>query len=336
MRSFLRPVYTLLIFGTVLFKPLAAQQGSTAAQFLKIGVDAGAAGMGEAAVASASDVSALFWNPAGLAHISRMSILISHTSWIADLSHDFIGITVPLGNQTIGASLTSLNMGETEITTLEQPQGTGSFYDASDFALGISYARRMTDRLSVGVSAKYIRQAIVNEVATGISFDVGTSLDVGIGGLRIAMALTNYGTGMQLQGDDIVIPYYPGPASTPIKANIETSTFPMPTNFRTGISFEVIGQQSFFLSSESSTMILAVDGNHPIDAVERGNVGVEYTWNHMIALRTGYKYNYPEQGLSYGGSVEMESGSSLVTIDYALSKFGVLGNVHRFTIQLGI
>lgn len=335
MRRFVKPWCTSLFLWMMLFDPLAAQQGSTAAQFLKIGVDARAAAMGEAAVASASDVSALFWNPAGLARASNFSVLISHTSWIDDLSHNFIGITVPLGDHAFGASLTSLSMGETEITTLEQPQGTGSFYDASDFALGISYARRMTDRLLIGVSAKYVRQSIVNEVATGLAFDVGTSLDVGIGGLRLAMAFTNYGTGMRMEGDDLVIPYYPGPASTPIKAFLETREFPMPTNFRIGVAFELVGQRSFLLPSESSTMILAVDGNHPIDAVERGNVGVEYSWNQMIALRAGYKYRYPEQGWSYGGGVQMETGSTHVTIDYALTQFGVLDSVHRFTVQFG-
>ncbi len=335
MRRFTRLWHTSLFMGMTFIAPLAAQQGSTAAQFLKIGIDARAAAMGEAAVATAADVSALYWNPAGLARSSALTVLISHAAWISDLSHNFIGIAIPLGDNAFGASLTSLTMGETEITTLEQPQGTGSFYDASDFALQISYARRMTDRLMIGVSAKYIRQSIVNEVATGVAFDIGTSLDIGISGLRLAMAFTNYGTGMQMQGDDLVIPYYPGPASTPIKAFLETREFPMPTNFRIGIAFELIGQRSLFLSSESSTVVMAVDGNHPIDAVERGNFGLEYVWDRLITLRAGYKYRYPEQGWSYGGGVRLDAGGSSINIDYALTQFGVLDNVHRFSFQFG-
>lgn len=330
-----RLAYATTLVVLTAFHPLIAQQGSTAAQFLKIGVDARAAAMGEASAAVASDVAALFWNPARLATISTSNILISHTTWIADLSHNFIGAAIPFGDDALGFSLTSVSMGETEVTTLEQPQGTGSFYSASDLALSISFARRMTDRLAVGISVKYVYEAIANETATGVAFDVGTSLDAGLSGLQLGMAFTNYGTGMQMQGDDLVIPYYPGPASTPIKANLVTREFPMPTNFRIGLSVELMGSKSLFMSSELSQLIVAVDGNHPVDALERGSLGVEYSWNRAIVLRAGYKYRYAEQGLSYGGGVKLEVENTSVAVDYALTHFGVLDNVHRFSIQIG-
>ena len=313
--------------------PVAAQQGSTAAQFLKIGVDARSSGMGQATVAAVTDVTALYWNPAGLASLQEMSVLISHTSWIADIKHDFVAFAVPVGTSAIGVSLIALNLGEIEITTIENPMGTGSFYDASDLALTLTYARQMTDRFNVGITAKYIRQTIQNEVASGIGFDIGTSLDIGVSGLRLAMALTNYGASMQMRGDDLIIPFTPGPAATPIKAQLETRDFPLPTNFRIGIAFELMGKRSQIMPSDASTLVVAIDGNHPIDEKERGNIGAEYNWKNMIMLRGGYKYRYSEQGLSFGFGLQIGAQNMALRLDYAQTRFGMLSNVHQFSAQ---
>lgn len=322
------------LINCLLVISIRAQQGSTAAQFLKIGVDARAAGMGEAVVANVTDVSAIFWNPAGLVYMPRLSIMFSHNDWIADLSHNFIGIAFPLGHSTaLGFSFTSLNMGEIEITTIEEPNGTGSFFDASDLAIGVTLARRLTDRFSVGVSVKYVRQTIQNEVANGVSFDIGSNLDVGISGLHLGMALTNYGASMKMQGDDLIIPFKPGPAATPIKAQLETLSWPLPTNFRIGIAFELMGPESIFMSSEDSRLVFAADGNHPIDEVERGNFGVEYSWKEIFFIRTGYKYRYSDQGVNYGGGVRLRFGKSRLSLDFALSRFNILDNAQRFTFQ---
>ena len=334
MRRSVVPI-ALLFLSAVLSRPLQAQQGSTAAQFLKIGVGARAAGMGEAVVAVPTDATALYWNAAGLAWLPQSRFVASHTSWIEELSHDYVGAVVSLGDGALGVSVTFLNMDEIEITTLAQPRGTGSFYGASDFAMGISYANRMTDRFAVGVTVKYVRQQIFNEVAQGIAFDMGTLLDVGYNGLRIGMALTNFGASMRLRGDDIIIPFYPGPASTPVKAQLETETWPLPTNFRVGIALDLVGGRSLLWPSEQNVLIVVADGNHPIDDVERGNFGAEYSWRGTIFIRAGYKWRYPEQGLTYGAGLRLAMGGTDVYLNYALAKFGLFSDAHRFTLEVG-
>lgn len=331
-----RQVFVILLAGLCIFlpDPGRAQQGSTAAQFLKIGVDARAAAMGQAVVATVSDFSAMYWNPARLARLQGMGLMFSHVSWFAEMQHDFVGFAVPMRASTLGFGIITLNMGEIEITTVEEPMGTGSFFDASDLALSLSYARQMTDKFSVGVTAKYIRQSIHNEVANGIGFDIGTSLQIGYSGLTLAMALTNYGAGMQMHGDDLIIPYKPGPVATPIKAQLETQHFPLPTNFRIGIAFELVGRQSRLMPSEASTLLMAIDANHPIDEDERANVGWEYRWRDRIMLRAGYKLEYAEQDISYGFGLRIGRASRAISIDYAQTRFGMLGNVHQFSAQL--
>ena len=92
-------VLLFLLAGTA---PLLAQKvsgvGTSSAAFLKIGVGARALGMGEAVATQAEDATAMFWNPAGLAKIERMQILLNHYDYLADMSFEFAGIAIPVRN----------------------------------------------------------------------------------------------------------------------------------------------------------------------------------------------------------------------------------------------
>jgi hypothetical protein len=313
-----------------------SKAGTSAAPFLSIGVGARAIGMGEAYVGISNDALALFWNPGGLTLIDGVSFTTTHTEWFAGLTHDFAGISVPLGNGAIGASVTFLMSDDIEITTLLEPNGTGLFYNATDVAFGISYAYNLLDRFSVGVTGKYIQQKLVNESASSIAIDIGTILITGFKSLRIGMSLTNLGGAMKMDGPDLVIPYNVGGnvAITPdIKAQLSTEEWPLPTNFRIGVAVDLVGQPgNSFIPNEISRLTLAIDGNHPTDNEERGNIGIEYSWNNTLALRTGYKFNYSEQGFTFGGGLNIGLGGALIGVDYALAEFGDLGYVHRFTL----
>ncbi|MDZ7413622.1 MAG: UPF0164 family protein, partial [candidate division KSB1 bacterium] len=92
--------------------------GTTSACFLEIEVGARALAMGGAFVATANDASALYWNAAGLARLSRSELHLGHTQWLADMRYDFAGIALPLGSfGTLGASLCALGMDEMEVRT---------------------------------------------------------------------------------------------------------------------------------------------------------------------------------------------------------------------------
>ena len=325
----------LILLLSISFYEVCAQEGSTVAQFLKIPVDARGAGMGEAMAAVADDPSSMFWNPAGLGRLDNLSVMFTHTFWFAEIDHDYIAFAIPFGENSLGISLTSVDVGDIEITTLEQPNGTGRFFTASDISLGLTFARKMTDRLTVGATLKYVREQIVNETADGFAFDVGTTLDVGDSGFRLAMALTNFGFGLKMEGEDLVVPYYPGPANTPIKSYLETLEWPLPTNFRIGVSFELIGPESFLYNSNENKLMIAIDGNHPVDAVERANFGAEYSFQDLVFFRGGYKYRYSEQTFSFGGGLKIPLGeeSSVAVFDYSFSNYGLLDYIHRITLQ---
>ena len=151
-----------------------SKTGTTAATFLEISVGAPAIGMGGAFVSLANDATALYWNPAGIATMSDMEVIAAHTDWIADTKFDFGGFVWPLGNfGTLGFSLTSLTMADMAVTTVEMPDGTGNIFSASDLAAGLTYARPLTDRFSVGFTAKFIQESIWHESAKAFAMDAG-------------------------------------------------------------------------------------------------------------------------------------------------------------------
>ncbi|NIV13319.1 MAG: PorV/PorQ family protein, partial [Aliifodinibius sp.] len=178
-------IIALLPIGLALgqFSGKVSNVGTTAAPFLEIGVGARALGMGGAFVSTANDASALYWNPAGLGRLQQLEVMFVHTEWIADITFDYVGAVLPLGRYgALGASITTLNMGEMQVRTILQPEGTGELFDAKDMALGISYGLNLTDRFSIGFNSKYIYQKIWKETAQGFAIDIGTLFTTGFNG----------------------------------------------------------------------------------------------------------------------------------------------------------
>lgn len=328
----------LLMLSSAAFGGDFSKVGTSAAQFLKIGVGARAAGLGDAYGALANDVDALYWNPAGIASVQTISFAATHTQWFADISHNFAGLVVPLnGNGVVGLSVTTLGAPDQEVTTLTSPDGNGVYYSVSDIALGVSYARLLTDRFSVGITAKYIQQTAFNETASTFAFDLGTHLRTGFHNLVIGMAISNYGGNLQLEGRDLLTTTDIGKtvsgAYNP-SVQLTTDEYALPLNFRVGIAVDAVGSNDAFIHSSQHRFTIAIDGNHPNDNVERLNIGGEYSWSELFFARIGYKINYDTEKWTYGTGVKIDLGSNQVAVDYALVDFGDLGTTSRISIGL--
>jgi len=312
--------------------------GTAAAQFLKIGIGARAMGMGETFVAVANDASTLYWNPAGLTNLSKISLVGSHSQWLADISHDFIGITFPWGrSNVVGISATALNVPEQEVTTVSQPDGAGIYYDVTDIAIGLSFARALTDRFSTGLTVKYVQQNAYNETANTLAIDLGTYLHTGYHGLKIAMCMSNFGGRLQLDGRDLIILSdidQENPGNYLADARLKTETWPLPLNFRVGIAMNLVGSSEAFVVSQSNRFTLAIDGNHPKDNTERVNLGGEYAWQETVFARIGYKINYDVEKWAFGAGLKFPIGQQKMGLDYALVDFGDLGKVSRFSLEI--
>lgn len=314
--------------------------GTTAAQFLKIGVGARAAGMANAVVGLAQDPSAMYWNVSGLTGVPSMSLLATHTRWFADITHQYFGLVLPVGDDhRFGLNATVLNLGEMEITTEQEPRGTGTFFKATDVAVGVSYAVRLVDFFSFGATVKMISQSISNESATAVGVDLGTTLHTGYKGITIGMAFTNFGTTMKLDGRDLHRTYDPNPnnaANTGVSSYLGTESWDLPLVFRVGVGWELVGPGESLLQDDVNAVRLGVDATHANDAPEAASVGLEYEWDRLLALRGGYHFNDDVRTWSAGAGLRWDSGRNFgVNFDYAYAHLDPFGPIHVFTLTLG-
>ncbi len=302
--------------------------GSAGAQFLKIGVGSRYQAMGEASVATANDVYSMFWNPAGLASVENTAIGFTNVNWVLDVNLNYVGLAKNFeGLGVLGVSATVLSMGDQEITTFENQEGTGDTYSASSYAIGLSYARMLTARFAFGGSVKYIGERIHLERSSGFAFDFGTLLNTGFRSLRLGMSITNMGPEMKFDGPSLGLRYDDdqGPGE-PVPVDLKVTPYNLPMMFRVGLAYDV----DF---SPKARLTLASELRHPNDNVEQGAVGAEFGFDEKFFLRGGYKIQYEEEGLSFGGGLNTAvSGDTKLMIDYSWQDFGRLESTQRFSV----
>lgn len=313
-----------------------SKSGTTAAQFLKIQVGARAIGMGGAYVALSNDAMAAYWNPAGLTEPgSTGTVSFVHTNWLADTYFNFASITFHAGSfGTLGLSFTSLGMSDMEVRTEFEPEGTGEFFSALDMSIGLSYAKSLTDRFSLGLTAKYIHQQIWHMTASTIAFDIGLLFRTDFDWLTLGISIANFGPKLQYAGKDVFINYdYTANEfgdSENIFANLQTDSWDLPLLFRFGLAFEI-------LNDEHNQLLATIEARHPNDNSENISLGAEYGFMQRFFLRGGYQALFEkdsEKGLTAGaGFIYYLNSSTKLIVDYAFAEWNRLNNVHHFSIQ---
>ena len=328
-------IIILLILGTAL-SFAQTKVGSTAAPFLNIGVGSRPVSMGGAFIATANDITSLYWNPAGASRVVGNEAFFAHTKWFADITYNWAGALLNMGDLgSVGLSLTYLDYGKMEVTTLREPDGTGEMFTAKDYSLALTYAYSLTDRFSIGGNLKYINQSIWNSSASAFAVDLGILFYSDLYGLRMAATITNFGTDMKMDGKDLYVLHDINPniyGNNPlILATLNTDNFPLPLTFRVGVAMDL-------LDTEEHRLTIGADALHPNDNAESINVGAEYVFDKMIAIRGGYKsllLTNSEEGLTLGVGLMYEFFPGLgVSIDYAYQDFGMLKNTQHFSMGI--
>ena len=311
--------------------------GTTAAKFLSVGIGPRANAMGGAFSSVVNDASALYWNPAGVADLTQNEAMFTYTSLFKDLdiNLNYIAVVIPAEDiGSFGLSVTALDYGEMDVTTELYPEGTGERFSASSYAFGLSYARNITEWFAAGMTVKYITEGIFNSTANGVAFDVGTLFKTPFWGIKFATIISNYGSKMQMTGEDLLIRYDSDPNSEgnneTVDAYYKTDYFELPLKLQIGISKDL----EFF---DGQRLTLAIDATHPNDNAESVNIGGELSFiDNLIFLRGGYKALFlddNQEGLTLGAGLNYVLGVFAFGFDYSYQEFEFLSYTHSFGVS---
>ncbi|MBI5597447.1 MAG: PorV/PorQ family protein [Elusimicrobia bacterium] len=300
-----------------------AGPGTSAAAFLNLGFGARPLAVGESFVALADDVSAVHYNPAGLAfapgqasrqEARRYEMLASHALHIQDIRLSQFGFLA----RPWGFSATHLGLDGIERRTSETAQPEGTF-GASDLMLGVSYGKRLPMGLGLGMSGKYIRQTIGEYSATAYAADVGALYRLRSYPVSVGASIVNFGT----------------------KVTFIEQGYPLPLALRLGAAYGMTAKFPHALTAQVDL---------PRDNEPSFRLGLEYLGFGPFALRAGYKTTSASQrsaalgkalgsqapGLAefYGMFMGVGFRSKFGNMDYTLLPYGELGNAHRFSFTL--
>jgi long-subunit fatty acid transport protein len=326
-------LFSLTAFFLLPVLTVQAQVGITAVPFLQIEPDSRATGMGNTGVAVADNASAIFWNPAGLAFQNQNQISVTHANWLpafnADLFYDYLVGTYHVdGIGTIGGHITFLNLGE-QIRTDETGLELGRF-NSFEISAGLSYGFRISENFSLGTGLRYIYSSLADGSVSGQEISPGSSVGLDLAALyktnpfqvgsrqatfNAGFNLSNIGPGIQYtdnaQKDPLPTVMRLGWAYTmDIDANgINTLTLSndiskiMARNENVGTDpdspeYETMGVIEALFNSWGSYE--RFNGSETVD-VSLGQqlmygFGLEYWYDDLFALRSGYYYEHPENG----------------------------------------
>jgi hypothetical protein len=297
--------------------------GRTSLQFLKIGMGARQAGLGEAAISAVEDVNSVFWNPANIRGIERVEASFSYIRWLADMNY----VAGAVGGRWSGVglfalSVAALDYGQIQEALVSGGSGgdtrTGNTFTGSDLLVGLTYAREFTDRLSIGVGVKWIREDLFDYSVNQFAFDVGTSYHIGYKGTRLAMSAQNFSGSVKWLGD----------------ASDRQEGYDLPFVFRIGLSTNLLGEDGFIDAGSIHDIVLSVDAINTNDFSERVHVGGEYRFANILSLRAGYRVNYSEGNLSFGAGVSPSLSGIELRVDYAYVDYEFLEAPHRLSVSL--
>lgn len=318
---------------------------TTSGSFLKIGVGARPAAMGEAYVAMAGDVNSIYWNPAALSGVRNSQISLTHTEWFAGVRYEWIGLAQPLGRWlTVGGNASLLHSGEIP-RTLESESSIGGYetdgvFRFANSSYGIAVGSGVYRNMRFGVAVQVLGQSIsYSEVKRTEAADLTSqSVVVSLGSLyQTPMPDLQLGASLQNLGSNGAS--FSGGESSPIPTRLKLGAA---YTIQVG-SIEEAEEKEFEEGGKvkkvetgalENRLVLLLDLSIASNTSPRLHLGSEYSLKGGIALRGGYKSGTGLDFLSrFSGGLGYKSDA--YKIDYAFVPFGEIGSTHRvsFTLQ---
>lgn len=309
MRKLLAAI-TLALAPTLLL----ADQGTTAASFLKLGTSPRAIAMAEAFGGVADDVSAIQYNAAGLGYVKQKQVTLMHALWFQDIFYDYGALAWPIeGIGTVGLSFFYLNAGTFDkvgFDALDQPVNLGQF-TASSMVAGLAFSRQIVSFLSAGINIKMLNESIETFSAGTVAVDVSALYKTPVKGLSVGLNVQNLGPSLGFE-----------------------QAFSLPINVRLGVGYK-----------PADNITVSSDYTQPIETAGVWSLGGEYGYRDTLFVRMGYRYQgavdynqtYTGFGPAVASGLNLGMGLKLYKnylADYAYAPYGFLGTTHRFSLTL--
>lgn len=304
--------------------------GTSAANFLKIQLGAKNVGSAGADITSAQDASCLYFNPGAISRINGASLSFSYLYWLVNTNLGYFSATLPTSYGTAGIDISYFSSGDMEQTTLDQQDGTGRYFSATDYAIGLAFAKNFTDRFSVGIKVKYIGENLSTVSSNAFAFDIGSVFTTSfLNNLELGLTLSNFGSQMQFSGQDLTVNHtVPGsPTNKVVPSNLETDSWNLPLFFQMGLTTKIIDAEDYNFSLSAAI----VDQR---DYTTRYNVGGDIQIFKAVDLRGGYRFNNNESNYTAGIGVSVKTEfAGAVHFDYALTNYQYLNSVQQFSLS---
>jgi hypothetical protein len=339
VKSYFISLFLIFVFCSALFSQVdrVAQSGMT---FLSIDIGARAAAMGGSYICMDGDANALFWNPAGISTVRNFDFVAHTTSWLAGMKEHTIGLVY--GTDRYGAvGISFLAMDNpavhiTQFTTGEDWIDLGYQDVVKQFALGLTYAKGITDRFSVGGQIKWAHEDLgtydyvdrrATEVVDGLVqplqvtnweakkdvlvYEFGTFYYTGYQDLRLALSIRNFAP----------------------RTRYQLEYFELPLTFSLGMALNILS--TLMPDDGRQKLTISISAVQPRDYSERLQVGGEYWYQDFFAIRAGYKFNYDLESFAAGIGLKQSFGSFQGRIDYTYCSIeSIFKSVHRFSFGI--
>jgi hypothetical protein len=340
--------------------------GTTAAELLRRGAGARGAALGGSFAALSTDITALYYNPAGLAQLARPGAMVSSLSYVADTRYTWAGMAFPMsgGASAVGVSIGAFGFSDQPVYTVEAPDGDGRVYSVSESFISGTYGKNFSDRFSAGVSLKFISDKLGTTSGSAFAVDFGTNFHAMVGQrpIRAAFVIQNLGSSLKHEGPGVetqVVP--PPPLGTvpvprePQPASFRTKDFGLPVMFRVSVALDLVSQGA-------NRVTLLSEFTQPNNTKPGASAGVEWAGQNLgnsgfsLAARGSYtiqpdnvidmgtgagfdsKYksgSFTSDGLALGGGLLYGKGNLKLGFDYAWRNMGTLGSTNFFSFSVG-
>lgn len=287
-----------IVFSSLTFAAFE-NEGNTGMAFLKVGVGARAAGMGEAYSAVASDASAAYWNPAGLVSAGGSNVILVHNRWLLDVGSEFGALQI---KKHFAMHVYDYHIGDIPVRTIpsEHPLEKTS---AQYLSIGGSYARMINQKLDAGVTVKYLFEKIFVYSASGFAFDFGLRYKMIKRNLFFAATIQNLGKMNELENEATRLPVI---SRFGAMYNLPKEIGPM-------------------------RLMFAFDFVKPMEENLRMHIGSEAIFWNQIALRAGFMNGYENRNFSFGLGVHKSS----FQFDYSMTPLqDDFDTGHRFSLAI--